>query len=141
MLSMHDETTYANRALRAGALGYIMKREQPEKLISAVRTVLRGEVYLSETMASRMLGKYVRGRRTVEPEQAESEVSGLSDRELEVFELLGRGLSTRQIAERLHLSIKTIESHRENIKTKLNFRNAAELVWHATQWVMSEEAQ
>jgi len=134
VLSMHDETLYAERVLRAGARGYIMKQEGTEKLIQAIRSVMRGDVYVSERMASRMLGKFVDGKR----DAGSSPLERLSDRELEVFELLGRGLSTREIAERLCVSIKTIESHREHIKEKLKLKNANELVQHATQWVMSE---
>jgi len=134
VLSMHDETLYAERALRAGARGYSMKQEGPDKLAGAIRTVLRGEVFVSERMSSRLLGKLVGGRADV----ADSPLQRLSDRELEVFELLGRGLGTRQIAERLCVSVKTIESHREHIKDKLNLTNATELVQHATQWVMHE---
>lgn len=134
VLSMHDETLYAERVLRAGARGYIMKQEGTDKLINAIRAVMRGDVYVSERMASRMLGKFVDGKR----EGGSSPLERLSDRELEVFELLGRGISTRDIADRLCVSIKTIESHREHIKEKLKLKNANELVQHATQWVISE---
>ena len=134
--SMHEETLYADRVLRAGAKGYIMKQEGTEKLVSAIRTVLRGEIYVSEKIASRMLGQYVGGKR----DASGSPLEILSDRELEVFELLGRSLSTRQIAERLCVSIKTIESHREHIKEKLKIKTANEFVQHATQWAMREGA-
>ena len=134
VLSMHDETLYAERVLRAGARGYIMKQEGTDKLISAIRAIVRGDVYVSERMASRMLGKFVDGRR----DGGSSPLERLSDRELEVFEMLGRGQSTREIADRLCVSIKTIESHREHIKAKLRLKNANELVQHATQWVVSE---
>ncbi|MEX2213510.1 MAG: response regulator transcription factor [Phycisphaeraceae bacterium] len=134
VLSMHDESLYAERVLRAGARGYIMKQEGTDKLIVAIRVVMRGDVYVSERMASRMLGKLVDGRR----DGRSSPLERLSDRELEVFELLGRGLGTREVADRLCVSIKTIESHREHIKEKLKLKNASELVQHATQWVMSE---
>ncbi len=133
-LSMHDETLYAERALRAGALGYIMKQEGTEKLVTAIRTVLRGELYVSEAMARRMLGRVVSGR----PDTRGSPLDALSDRELEIFELVGRGLSTRAIAERLHVSVKTVESHRDHIKAKLQLNNAIELVQHATQWALDE---
>ncbi len=136
VLSMHNEALYAERALRAGARGYVMKREGTDKLIHAIRTILRGEVFVSDKMASRMLGKFVGGN----PDTLRSLQDRLSDRELEVFELIGQGLSTRQIAQRLFVSIKTVESHREHIKTKLNLNNATELVQHATQWVMTEES-
>jgi DNA-binding NarL/FixJ family response regulator len=137
VLSMHDESLYAERVLRAGARGYIMKQEGTDKLIGAVRAVMRGDIYVSEKMASRMLGKFVDGKR----EGGSSPLERLSDRELEVFELLGRGLSTREIAERLCVSIKTVESHREHIKEKLKLSNANELVQHATQWVMSGRSE
>jgi len=134
VLSMHDEALYAERVLRAGARGYIMKQEGTDKLVSAIRTVLRGDIYVSEKMASRMLGKLVGGS----GDAGSSPLQRLSDRELEVFELLGHGQSTREVAERLCVSIKTIESHREHIKEKLQLKNANELVQHATQWVMTE---
>ena len=134
VLSMHDEKLYAERALNAGARGFIMKQEGAEKLVGAIRTVMRGEVYLSEVMASRLLGKFVGGRSPAE----DSPLQKLSDRELEVFELIGRGEGTRQVSERLCISVKTVESHREHIKLKLNLKNATELVQRATQWVISE---
>ena len=133
VLSMHDETLYAERVLRAGARGYIMKQEGTDKLITAIGMVMQGEMYVSERMASRMLGKFVSGQRGA----GSSPLERLSDRELEVFELIGRGFGTREVAERLCVSIKTIESHREHIKEKLKLRNANELVQHATQWVMT----
>ena len=135
VLSMHDETLYAERVLRAGARGYIMKQEGTEKLIDAIAAVMRGDIYVSEKMASRMLGKLVDGKKAA----GSSPLERLSDRELEVFELLGRGLGTREVAERLCVSIKTIESHREHIKEKLQLKNATELVQHATQWVLSHK--
>lgn len=135
VLSMHDESFYAERALRAGARGYVMKEEAGEKIMTAIRRVLAGEVYLSETVAARMLSKYVDGR----PEQGSSPVERLSDRELEVFELIGRGLGTSQIADKLHRSIKTIEAHRANIKRKLQLRTSPELLRMALQWVQTQE--
>ncbi len=134
VLSMHDEALFAERALRAGARGYIMKQTGSEKLITAIRRVLSGEVYLSEKMASRVLGSMVGGAHKSEIGRLEQ----LSDRELEVFQLIGTGLTTRQIAERLCVSIKTIESHREHIKSKLGLQNATELVQHATRWVVRD---
>jgi DNA-binding NarL/FixJ family response regulator len=130
MLSMHDESLYAIRALRAGASGYIMKQEATEKVLTAIRQVLKGEVYLSDKMEKRMMQQLVGGRAV----RTGSPIEDLSDRELEVFGLIGQGHGTRQIAEELHLSIKTIESHRAHIKEKLNLKNAAELVQHAIQW-------
>lgn len=134
ILSMHDETLYAPRALRAGASGYIMKQEAAENVITALRKILSGEVYISERMATQMLSRMVGGRAT----PISSPVDLLSDRELEVFTLLGKGDGTRDIAEKLNLSVKTIESHRAHIKEKLNLKNATELVRHAVQWVASE---
>lgn len=132
VLSMHDEMIYAERVLRAGAKGYIMKHEGTDKLITAIRAVLKGGIYLSERMASRLIGQMM----GTKLERIHSPLGQLSDRELEVFELLGRGLGTRQIAERLCVSIKTVESHREHIKAKLQLKNANQLVQHAIQWVM-----
>ncbi len=134
VLSMHDESVYAHRALRAGASGYIMKQEATEKLLVALRKILRGEVYLSDRLGARMLNTLVGGRAP----SATSPIEALSDRELEVFSLIGQGHGTRPIAEKLHLSVKTIESHRAHIKEKLNLQNATELVHHAIQWVQSE---
>jgi DNA-binding NarL/FixJ family response regulator len=134
VLSMHDESVYAHRALRAGASGYIMKQEGTEKVLTALRKVLHDEVYLSDRLGNRMLHTLVNGRAPL----ASSPVEVLSDRELEVFNLIGQGHGTRPIAEKLHLSVKTIESHRAHIKEKLNLQNATELVHHAIQWVQSE---
>lgn len=130
VLSMHDESLYAVRALRAGAAGYIMKQEATDKVLSAIRHVLTGEIYLSDKMERKMMHQLVGGRSA----RTGSPIEDLSDRELEVFGLIGQGHGTRQIAEELHLSIKTIESHRAHIKEKLNLRNATELVQHAIQW-------
>jgi len=135
VLSMHDESVYAHRALRAGASGYIMKQEGTEKVLLALRKVLQGEVYLSDRLGNRMLHTLVNGRASL----TTSPIEELSDRELEVFSLIGQGHGTRPIAEKLHLSVKTIESHRAHIKEKLNLQNASELVHHAIQWVQSEK--
>lgn len=134
VLSMHDETVYAQRALRAGAAGYIMKQEATEKVLVALHKILNGEVYLSERLGNKMLNTLVGGRTSLNG----SPIEELSDRELEVFGLIGQGHGTRPIAEKLHLSVKTIESHRAHIKEKLNLKNATELVHHAIQWVQSE---
>jgi DNA-binding NarL/FixJ family response regulator len=131
VLSMHDESVYAERALRAGANGYIMKQEASEKIIQAIRKVLNGQVYLSDKMAANVMNKMV-GAKT---DAGVSAIDRLSDRELEVFTLLGQGRGTRQIAQKLHLSIKTIETYRAHIKEKLNLADAAELLQHAIQWV------
>ncbi len=132
-LSMHDETMYAERALRAGAMGYIMKQEATENVIAAIRKILGGEIYVSDKMASKMVRKLVAGRN----EPSISPVDCLSDRELEVFHLIGKGHGTRQISERLHLSVKTIETYRAHIKDKLNLVDAAELLQYAIRWLNS----
>lgn len=137
VLSMHDESFYAERALRAGARGYVMKEEASDKVMTAIRRVLAGEVYLSENVAAKMLSRYVDGK----PEAGTSPVERLSDRELEVFELIGRGLGTGQIAEKLHRSVKTIEAHRANIKRKLQIRTSPELLRTAIQWVQTQNEQ
>ena len=129
--SMHDESLFAERALRAGAAGYISKQESPEKIIDAMRCVLRGEIYLSSRMSNRLLHRLSAG----EPLE-KNPIENLSDRELEVFEMIGRGLGTRQISRELELSHKTVETYREKIKSKLNLKNSAELTRHATQWVL-----
>ena len=132
-LSMHDETLYAERALRAGAMGYIMKQEATENVIAAIRKILGGEIYVSDRMASKMVRKLVAGQTVT----TDSSVDCLSDRELEVFRLIGKGHGTRQISERLYLSVKTIETYRAHIKDKLNLADAAELLQYAIQWVSS----
>ncbi len=131
VLSMHDESLYAERVLRAGARGYIMKQEATGKVLIAIRKVLKGEIYVSEKIAARMLEKCVDGG----SEKGTSPLDLLSDRELEVFQLIGKGCGTRQIAKELHLSIKTVETYREHIKQKMKLENATELVRHAVQWV------
>jgi DNA-binding NarL/FixJ family response regulator len=134
ILSMHDESIYAERALRAGANGYIMKQEATEKVLVALRRILSGEIYVSDRIANSMLRHYVRG---VNPSE-HSSISDLTDRELEVFRLIGEGHGTRQIAEALHLSVKTVESYQAHIKEKLSLRSARELVQHAVQWNVRE---
>jgi DNA-binding NarL/FixJ family response regulator len=136
MLSMHDEGVYAHRALRAGASGYITKADATDRVIAALRQVLKGDVYVNPRFAASLLNRLVGGPRST-PNL--SPIEALSDRELEVFNLLGQGLSTRVIAERLHLSVKTVESHRAHIKEKLHLRDANELVHHAIQWAHSGE--
>jgi DNA-binding NarL/FixJ family response regulator len=135
ILSMHDESIYAERALRAGASGYIMKQEATEKVLVALRRILSGEIYVSERIANSMLQHYVRGANS----EPHSFISELTDRELEVFRLIGEGLGTRQIAEGLHLSVKTVESYQAHIKEKLCLRSARELVQHAVQWNVREK--
>jgi DNA-binding NarL/FixJ family response regulator len=137
IVSAHDESIYAEIAFRAGALGYLMKEEALEKVIMAVRRVLGGAIYVSDSLAARMLQQQIRGQSTIN----ESPVKDLSDRELEVFQLIGQWKSTREIADELHLSVKTIEYYREQIKRKLNLKNAAELTQRATSWVGREAAR
>ena len=129
ILSMHDESIYAERALRARANGYIMKQEATEKVLVAVRRILGGEIYLSDQMANKLLHQYISGASA----DMNSRLSALSDRELEVFRLIGEGRSTRQIAEKLHLSIKTVETYQAHIKDKLSLHSGRELVQHAIQ--------
>ncbi|MCU1304169.1 MAG: response regulator with a DNA-binding domain [Candidatus Sulfotelmatobacter sp.] len=135
ILSMHDESIYAERALRAGANGYIMKQEATEKVLVAVRRILNGEIYVSDRIANKMLKHYIAGSGATK----NSFIADLSDRELEVFRLIGEGHGTRQIAEELHLSIKTVESYQAHIKEKLSLRSARELMQHAIQWNMNEK--
>jgi len=132
MLSMHDEGVYAERSLRAGARGYIMKQEATERVITAIRRVLAGEVYVSDTVATRMVSKLAAGTGHASP------LDSLSDRELEVFRLIGEGHGTRQVAEKLHLSVKTIETYRAHIKEKLGYKDANELFRAAIEWVNAE---
>ncbi|MFO8013487.1 MAG: response regulator transcription factor [Phycisphaerae bacterium] len=134
VLSMHDESLYAERALRAGARGYIMKDGRMEEVVQALRQILGGRVYLSPRMTSRLLGRMTAGGQG----DADSPISTLTDRELEVFEMIGRGMGTRDIADRLHLSVKTVDTHRENIKRKLNLDGATELYRHAFLWTQQE---
>jgi len=129
--SMHDEQVYAQRSLRAGARGYLMKHEATPKLLHAIRQVLAGEIYLSETM-SRLILHRLADPHTV---QGLSPVECLSDRELEVFEGLGRGRKTKEIADDLHLSIKTVQTYCDHLKTKLRLKDATSLVRFAVQWV------
>jgi DNA-binding NarL/FixJ family response regulator len=130
-LSMHDEAVYGERALRAGARGYVMKQEATGKVVTAIRRVLAGEVYVSEGMAAKMVSKLVGGGARM----ASSPADSLSDRELEVFRMIGEGFGTREMAEKLHLSIKTVETYRAHIKDKLSLQDANELLRSAIQWV------
>jgi DNA-binding NarL/FixJ family response regulator len=134
VVSRHDESLYAERVIRAGAKGYVMKLEAGEVLLKAVRKVLNGGIYVSDEVSERLLMGMAKGKK----EMMESPMEKLSDRELEVFEFTGKGNSTREIAEKLHLSVKTIESYRARIKTKLNLANATELMVHAVKWVETE---
>lgn len=135
VLSMHDESIYAERALRAGANGYIMKQETTDKVVSAIRRILGGDVYLSERLTKRMLQQFVNGTISLRDPLAK-----LSDRELEVYRLIGAGHGTRQIAEELHVSTKTVESYQAHIKEKLSLRNARELFQHAVEWSVNAKS-
>jgi DNA-binding NarL/FixJ family response regulator len=134
VLSMHDETLYAERALRAGAHGYIMKQEPTEVLMAAIRQVLRGKTYLSPRMHERVARRFASGARA----PIASEVERLSDRELEVFELIGRGRGTRQIARQLRLSPSTVDTHRAHLKEKLQAESGLDLVRRAVEWVNNQ---
>jgi DNA-binding NarL/FixJ family response regulator len=129
--SMHDEMLFAERVLRAGAMGYVSKQEPPETLLRAIRQVLSGEVYLSPRMTNRLLHRVASGQSS-----QEDPVQCLSNREIEVYEMIGQGLTIQQIAQRLHLSPKTVETHREKVKQKLNLKSSAELNRRAVQWVL-----
>lgn len=135
MLSMHDESLYALRALKAGALGYVMKAEALTHVLDALRKVLEGEIYVSPRLSERLIFQAIQ---SVDGASG-SPVDRLSDRELEVLELLGRGFGTKEIASELHLSVKTIETHRAHIKEKLGFRDAGEMVRFAIDWVSQEK--
>lgn len=131
VLSMHDEAVYAERAIRAGARGYVNKKQLDNTVLLAIRCVLAGETYLSDKLTARLAAKLIHGKALA----TDSPLETLSDRELQVFRLIGQGRSTRQIAETLHLSIKTIESHRAHIKNKLSIETTAELAQRASQWI------
>jgi DNA-binding NarL/FixJ family response regulator len=134
ILSMHDESIYAERALRAGANGYIMKQEATERVLEAIRRIRGGEVYVSDKISKRLLRQIVNG-----PAAGKSSIEALTDRELAVFRLIGKGHGTREIAEDLHISIKTVETYQAHIKEKLSLKNARELVQHAFQWVSTQD--
>ncbi|MEI6196720.1 MAG: response regulator transcription factor [Verrucomicrobiota bacterium] len=135
VLSMHDEGLYAERALRAGARGYLMKREAAKKIIDGIRAVLAGQLYVSEKIISQMTEKFVEGGTAA----AISPVEQLSNRELEVFQLLGRGHNTRQISEHLHVGFKTVQAYNARIKEKLRLANATELLREAMRWHESQQ--
>ncbi len=130
VLSMHEESHYAERALRAGARGYIMKRDTTKKVIAGIRQVLEGKMYVSDTVAESLAAQFVSGKTLA----AGSPVQQLSDRELEVFEMLGEGRGTRQIGEALHVSVKTVQAYCARIKEKLNLASATELLREAVRW-------
>lgn len=136
VISMHDEAFYAERVLRAGARGYIMKHEGGQRIGAAIRQVLEDRVYVSEAISAKILNHFS-GRKA---DAGKNLVEGLSDREFEVFQLIGEGKSTRDIAEQLHLSVKTVEVHRLNIKNKLGLKTSAELIRAAVRWVETQGA-
>lgn len=131
VVSMHDESLFAERSIQAGARGFIMKQEDPKEVLTAMRRVLDGKLYLSDRISTHLLETLTPSSR----KKKGSPLQRLSDREIEVFEMIGRGIGTSTIAKKLHLSVKTIETHRAHIKEKLNLRDAAQLVQHAVQWV------
>ena len=137
VLSMHDESLYADRVLRAGARGYITKHEGGDKLMGAIRHVLNGRIYVSESMSAHILEIFSGGQAGID----RSSIQKLSDREFEVFEALGEGLSSHQIAKKLHLSAKTVDAHRANIKTKLKINTAAELISFSARWTATQSKQ
>lgn len=136
VFSMHDESVYAERVLRAGGRGYIMKQEAGKKLMQAIRQVLQGKIYVSEKMSAKILEIFA-GRRA---EAASSPMELLTDREFEIFQFIGQGKATRDIASHLHLSVKTIEVHRANIRKKLKLKNGAEVIRAAIRWCDSQAA-
>src|SRR5262245_21298104 len=136
--SMHSESLYAERALRGGALGYITKDQATDKIVEAIRRVLAGKVWLSEAMAERLLQRAVGVGR---PEVTRTPLDTLADRELEVFRLIGQGVKTAEIAERLHLSVKTVETYRDRIRQKLDLMDGTALAHYATQWVLENGQQ
>jgi DNA-binding NarL/FixJ family response regulator len=136
VLSMYDEAIYALRVLRAGGRGYIMKQEMPSKVLVAIRQVLGGNLYLSEKMSTRLLTQVVKASPSLLPVEGD-----LSPRELEVLTMIGRGQSTRVIAEKLYLSVKTVAAHRERIKEKLKLQNSAEVVRYAVQFTLDRKPE
>jgi DNA-binding NarL/FixJ family response regulator len=134
VISMHDESLYAERVLRAGARGYIMKQEGGKKIMEAIRRVLGGQIYVSEKMGAKLLEIFSNKGKGSESSPLEK----LTDREFEVFQLIGQGLSTREISQKLHLSVKTVEVHRNNAKQKLELRSSADLLRYAVRWTESQ---
>jgi DNA-binding NarL/FixJ family response regulator len=134
--SMHSESLYAERALRAGALGYVNKDQATNTIVEAIRRVLTGKVYLSDAAAERMLHRAVGSERE---EVSRSPIDVLADRELEVFRLIGQGVKTAEIARKLHLSVKTVETYRDRIRKKLDLKDGAEMAHRATQWVLDND--
>ncbi|HPV41384.1 MAG TPA: response regulator transcription factor [Spirochaetota bacterium] len=136
VLSMHDENVYAERALKAGARGYVAKKEAPAVIIEAIRVVMKGELYLSSRISMKIIDRLFQGKEG----GAESMPEVLSDRELEIFRMIGTGMSTGDIAKKLNISVNTIESHRKKIKDKLGIQKGSELVKAAVQWVSTQQS-
>ncbi len=137
VLSMHDESIYAERAIRAGARGYIMKKEATRNIIQAIRKVMEGDIYLSEEMSGRIIDKLLHAG----PEDVDTHIEKLSNKQLEVFRLIGRGFKTGVIAKKLNISVNTVESHRRYIKEKLGLKSSAELTRLAVQWSLESTAE
>jgi len=135
VISMHDETIYAERVLRAGGRGYIMKSEGGERVLEAIRQVLKGQIYVSKSMSAALLGTFARGRSDL----GEATPGALSDREFEVFQLIGQGLSSQQIGQRLNLSVKTVGTHRQHIMQKLKLHTGPELIRQAVRWAAAQQ--
>src|SRR4051812_1448904 len=132
VLSMHDELLFAERALRAGAVGYVSKQQASRTIIQALRTILAGKIYLSQQMTEQVVQRVF----DTDSKRTDSPIERLTNREIEVFELIGQGLTIRQVAARLQMSPKTVETHREHIKEKLQLDTTSELIRHAVQWVL-----
>jgi DNA-binding NarL/FixJ family response regulator len=137
VISMHDEALYVERVLRAGGRGYVMKQEGGKKIAEAIHHVLGGQIHVSEKMSAKILEVFSGHR----PAASSSPVEKLTDREFEVFQLIGQGLETKQMADRLHLSTKTVEVHRANIKGKLKLNSLSELIRYAVRWAESQDAR
>jgi DNA-binding NarL/FixJ family response regulator len=136
VLSMHDESLFADRVLAAGARGYITKQEATSRIMTAIRKVLEGEIYVSDRITARILHRAVEG----EKKESVSPLSQLADRELQVFQLIGQGLTTRQIAKQLHIDVKTVETYRARLKEKLQLTSATALLQYAVQWMQNSDA-
>ena len=136
VVSMHSESLYGDRALRAGAMGYVMKSEPATTVVAAIRKVLSGNVHISENMATMVVSKFVKG----DPEQIPSPLEALSDRELEVFRMLGQGKGTREIAQEMNVAMPTISSFKNRIKEKLKLKNSTEMILYALQWFRNESS-
>ncbi|MCP4138158.1 MAG: response regulator transcription factor [bacterium] len=134
VLSMHDESVYAERAIRAGARGYVTKKEAPSKVVEAIRTIVKGNLFLSSKVSGKIIDKLIHGSADV----IGTPVDKLSDREFEVFQLIGNGFGTGEIAKKLNLSVNTIESHRKKIKEKLGIESGSQLIKDAVQWTISQ---